>query len=171
VIRLLDMGPLGDELADSVTPPQFKKDGQQQAQMQQQLMQLQQQLPLLQQELQQAQQIIASKQIEQEAAYKRQELISMTAIRVKEMDLNAELAMKSAEAQLNRMDEDLKIAKEIRLQAADHAHEQSKQMRDHAHEAGIEAMFHTQEIDKQDQAHEHALEQQDNAPEPQNNQA
>jgi hypothetical protein len=171
VIRLLDMGPLGDELADSVTPPQFKKDGQQQAAQQQQLMQLQQQLPLLQQELQKAQQIIATKQIEQEGAYKRQELISMTAIRVKEMDLNAELAMKSAEAQLNRMDEDLKIAKEIRLQAADHAHEQSKQMRDHAHEAGIEAMFHTQEVEKQDQAHEHALEQQDNAPEPQNNQA
>jgi hypothetical protein len=90
----------------------------------------------------------------------------MTAIRTKEMEINADLAMKSAEAQLNRMDEDLKIAKEIRLQAADHAHEQSKQMRDHAHETGIEAMFHHQEIEKQDQAHDHALEQQDNAPAP-----
>jgi hypothetical protein len=105
---------------------------------------------MLQQQLEQATEIIKTEQIKAQNQYKIAELNAITQLRMKEMDVDARTAIAGMQSQIDRINEDLKYAREARLQS-----------QQHAHEAGIEAMAHAHALQQNMQEHDHALVQTD----------
>jgi hypothetical protein len=146
ILKLLNLGPQAQEAIDRVTPEQFKEqDGQQNAQAdKQRLVQLDQAA--------QATQVIQTEQQKLDNQYRIAELQSTTAIRIKEMDVDAKAAIAGVQAQLDAIAEDLKWTREKRLQESEHAHE-----------AGLAAMEHAHTLHQNLQEHDHAVVQQEQA--------
>jgi hypothetical protein len=166
ILKLMRLPPEADEAIDRVTPDQYKDQGQSNPQQdKQRMIQLDQAAQAMHKQIDQLTQVIETKQMEMQNAFKIAELNSMTQLRLTEMKINAEMAMKGVEAQLDREDRDLKIAKEIRLDAQEKMHEQHTQMHEQAHEAGLAALEHTHTVLQQAQTHEHTKEQQEQAAE------
>jgi hypothetical protein len=156
-IRLKNVGPIGDEMAEIIAPkPHGDQDPKQLAQLQQQL---QQQLQEAHAKLQEAGQIIATKQVES----KSREAIAAAQIASKERlfqlelddrkaDREVKLAVAEEAAKVTRMDLFLEERARLGLQAADVASQQA----DHAHEVGINALDHQQQLEAGQQAAAHA---------------
>jgi hypothetical protein len=152
IVDLQNLGPKAQEAIDRITPQQFKEQAQPGSPEadKQRLQQLDQAAQMLQQQLEQATEIIKTEQIKAQNQYKIAELNAITQLRMKEMDVDAKTAIAGMQSQIDRINEDLKYAREARLQS-----------QQHAHEAGIEAMAHAHALQQGMQAHDHAVVQTD----------
>lgn len=175
LLKLQNLGPLADEAIDRVTPPQYKEQaGQQDPQAdRQRMIQLDQAAQAMHQEIQRLTDIIKTEQIKAANDYKKAELVAITQLRVAEMNVDAKTAIAQMQAQINSISEDLKFAKELRLQHETQAHQVGMAAMEHAHALGQTLQQHDHAVVQQDQQHENTLDQQQNAadlaPEPQNN--
>lgn len=167
-IKLKDIGPLGDQMADVISP-QAQQDGgppspQQVQDMQAQLQQLQQQLQQAGQALQtdqakqQAQVQIAERK-EQGDTEREQMRLSVelekarmqhaTSIEVARINADKQISSTAIEAQEERLATGLQIGADAAMQ-----------QQDHAHQAAMAAMGHAAKAGAQGAEHEHAAEMQ-----------
>jgi hypothetical protein len=127
VVKLKNLGPIGDQIAERLTPPQFKKPGEggpDPQQLQQQLQQVSQQHDQLVQALNDANQKLESKQVEMDA--KKQ-------IQAYSDDVKLAIALESSK---NKVAADQLSAFMVKM---DHTLQMIMQEREHTHEAAMAA--------------------------------
>jgi hypothetical protein len=158
VIRLRNLGPLGDEMADRVTPPEFAKDGNPSAKLAQAQQQLQM-IPELQKELQKLQLEKAGKVVEMQAKKE------MHALDVALETAKLDNARAIAEIQTKAQEKSERVAAitEVNTELHKSAHELGLQKDQQAHEKDLAAQTHQQALEQGQQGHEQALEQGDAA--------
>jgi hypothetical protein len=162
VIRLRNLGPLGDEMADRVTPPEFAKNSNPQAQLQQaaQKVQLQtQMIQEMQQELQKLQLEQKGKVIEMEAK-KQMQAMDME---LEKWKLDNARAIAEIQTKQQDISERKQMYMEIWQEIHGSAHEAGMQAADQAHEKQLADQQHQQALEQGQQGHEQALEQGDQA--------
>lgn len=185
-IRLRNLGPIGDQIADLIEPPELKqKDGQP---VDPALMAAQAQIQRLEQELQKAGFIIQTKQVEGQLKFEIVKYQTDAASRDKEADRETKLAIATLQAKFETMQNAMALffaeRERLGLQAADaqaarvdRVHDSLEKAKDRTHERVMADVAHAQALDQADQAHQQALEQgdqqiggqlavQDNAPQP-----
>jgi len=155
VVKLKQLGPIGDEIADRLTPPQYRQQNGQpptpadMAHMQQTIQQLQA-------ELQKAQEPIAQEQVRQQGqlAIKREELA------FEKWKVEAENAAKIESARISAAKESLDAdaaAKEEALSTGiELAHEADQANRDRAHDVAMAVLEHRHASDEAAQARDAA---------------
>lgn len=165
VVKLKNLGPIGDEIAERLTPPAFRKpkDGASDpAQLQQDLAQAQGLLQQHQEAVAKLQQIVQTDQVKGD-----------TQIKIKQMDLDfqreksareneTKLAVAELGAKVDRLTLFLEERERLGLQreaATDRLHEALENEKDRQHAAGMAQMGHQQTLEQGDQAHQQALEQ------------
>lgn len=156
-IRMLNLGPQGDSLADLMEPPEFKqKEGEPPSP---ELMAAKAQIEHLTQELQRAGKVIETKQIEQSGKLQitREQLQATSAD--KAADREVKLAVAALGAKVERL---ALLIEESKLVGA-RAHEADQAAHDRAHETIELAKDRAHERLSADASHEHALEQGDQA--------
>lgn len=150
-VKLKNVGPVGDEIADRLTPPEFRKpkDGEvDPMQQQQQLQQAQQAIEALSKELETRVEQIRTEEVKAKAQIELQKLKNAAAIRIAEIGA---------------------MAKGLQIEA-DHAHDHEAQALGLAfeaqeaesqrqHDAAMAAMGHDQSMEQGEQGHMQALEQ------------
>lgn len=162
VIRLRNLGPLGDEMADRVTPPEFAKDANPSAklaQTQQQLMQQQEAIQEMQVELKKLQLEKAGKVIEMQAKQQMHQLD--IALETAKLDNARAIAEIQTKAQI--ISEREAAIREVDSELHGSAHEVALQKDQQAHEKGMADQQHQQAMEQGQQGHEQALEQGDQA--------
>lgn len=150
-IRLKAVGPIGDNMADIISPKPAEPG---QPPTPQQLAQQQAQLQQLQQENQQLQQQIAMGPIEKakiDAASR--EKIAAANLEAKRMDNETKIAVAELGAKVDRLS--LFLEERARLGVQDH--ESSLAAHDAAHKAGLAAMDHQHGLEAGQQAHEQQM--------------
>lgn len=150
-IRLKDVGPIGDEMADLIAPK--PEDGA--PPTPDQVAQLQATAEQLQQENQQLQQQLANGPVEKakiDAASR--ERIALAQIDAKRADNETKLAVAELGAKVDR----LALFLEERARLGVQLHEASQAAHDRAHEAALAAMDHAHSLAAGEQAHEQGLE-------------
>lgn len=151
IIRLRNLGPLGDEMADRVTPPEFAKDGNPAAKLQQateQYQMAQKMIAELQKELQDA------KIKEQGKVIDNQYKMELEKLKIEAQVTIAEITTKSQEA-LERAKLEADMQHKLHV-SSDAVAMQEDQQR---HEKELSAQEHGQELAAAQQGHEQALEQ------------
>lgn len=190
VIRLRDLGPIGDQMAERLTPPQFKKPDQQQSpqQVQQQMMQLQQHAKQLEQAVIQLNDDIKTDKVKQQAMLEKAKLDASnqielqimkdaTAIKVAEIQAAAKGAQVKQEADTEAIALNMQQQHDAQQSLQDRQHElmqsnlehqQALQQADQAHQQGLQQseVGHQQALEQGEQGQQHALEQQANEPDP-----
>ena len=150
-IKLKNLGPIGDELAERLTPPEFVKQGKDGQPDPKQLMQ---QLAMMAEKLKQAEQLamLAKQKLDTDAA-KYQAQLAIESIRA-EKDIYLESMRQAGKLDAARitaakasLDQAAAAREEMRALALDHAHEATESERDRQHEA-----------DMADMGQQHALE-------------
>jgi hypothetical protein len=170
----MDIGPVGDEIAKRLTPPQYRDQNDPQAQtqhLQQTLQQMGQQNQLLTQELHQAMQKIESKQIEMQTQLQAKQLEIDSRERIAE--INAQVALIGTAQKINAQQAGTLLGAEMaaikhrldRVDAADsqmsaQSHEAGMQQDAQQHQAGMQQMAQTHQADQQQSAQDAAAEQQ-----------
>lgn len=147
IIRLRNLGPLGDEMADRVTPPEFAKDGNpaaKLAQAQQTLLQNQQAIQDMQGELQKLRLEKQGKVIEMQARQAMHQL---------------DIALETAKLDNARAIAEIQTKAQERAERESAIREVDTELHNAAHESALSAQEHAQDLQKQDQAHQQALEQ------------
>lgn len=155
VVKLKQLGPIGDEIADRLTPPQFKKPGQPPSPAD--VAQMQTQMQQMQQALQEAQKAIETDQAKQQATIQTAQLKEQAETERERMRIEADLLKSRADnaakievarigadkqlssdvvkAQEERVATGLTIAAKAEAQVRDHEHETVLKAMDHAHAA------------------------------------
>ena len=156
-IRMKQLGPLGDEMADIISPQQ---DGQQLPPQAQQAMQAQQQ------KLQQASQLIQL--MHQEIGKLQQEkqakiLDNQYKMSIEKMRIDADIAKAEITTKAQSEAERQQFVRDAWNNLHDQAHELGLQVEDQAHERSMADQQHQQALEQQDQEHQGDLEQQDQA--------
>lgn len=154
VVKLKQLGPIGDEIADRLTPPQFRqaKDGQPPSPAD--VANLQGQLQQTQQQLQEATKPTAVEEVRQRGAiqikqmdldFQREKLHAESARAIEVARINAakQVADTTAEAQEERLSTGLELQ-----------HEAVQNEHDRQHEAALEAMKHANTLEQGAQAHD-----------------
>lgn len=164
VVKLKNLGPIGDEIADRLTPPQFRKtpgaDGEQlPPQVQAMLGQAKQETQKLQQDLAQALDEIKTERVKAQTAVniKQMELDSKERTADKDRAARIEIARITAAKQTaDQIREQLEEA--IALGVKQH-HESAEATKQRAHEVGQAVLEHHQDLEKSTQTHQQKLEQ------------
>lgn len=105
IVKLRNLGPIGDEIADRLTPPQFRKqkDGQPDPQqLQAALAQMQQQLQACEQALAEARQELVTKKLENDSKERIAAESDKTRIRVAEIQFGSATAVAAIKAETDR---------------------------------------------------------------------
>lgn len=178
-VKLKGGGPVLDEMADRLTPPQFKKpkegEGPDPAQLQQALAGAQQQIQQIQGVAQQMAQELQTKKAELES----KERVAAAEIESKERiaaaDRETKITVAELSAKVDRLSLFLEERERIGLQVqaqGDRAHEVGLTAMEQQHEKELAAQEHQQALDAGGQAHAQSLEQAQQAaalqPAPQN---
>jgi Phage P22-like portal protein len=151
VVRLRNLGPIGDQIAERLTPPQFANEpGQPEVPpaAKAQIAQLTQQAQQLGQAVQQLNQEKAAKMWEQQGKLEIEKIHSDTSIAVAQIQTKAQL-----------LDERLKAIENLMADFHGQAHEAATQAQDHANTMQQADQAHQQALAQGDQAHGQALEQ------------
>lgn len=174
-IRMRNLGPQGDQLADLIEPPEYKqKDGQP---PNPEVQAAKAEAEKLGQMLQQAGKVIETKQIEQKGQFDRDAMKAdkdaALQIRLKQMDLddNAKdraakievarisAAKQSADLNAEALEERLALGVETVEAAKDRVHEAHMAHLDKTHERDMAALGHEQNLEAAEQGQVHALDQ------------
>lgn len=146
-IKLKNVGPLGDAIADLLDPPQ--KDGQQDPQqMQAQMQQAQQHLEMMSKQLEGLTETIKTDKIKMDGQIKLQAMRDATSMKV------AVIAARTKGVIVNTETDQELIALDMQQQ-----HEAEQNAADRHHEASLAAMEHEQGMQAADQQHQQALAQ------------
>lgn len=165
-VRLKNVGPIGDDIADLMDPKPAKDGTPNPQQAQQQAQQLHGQLQQAQQQLQQAGQIIQTKQVENQARIQIAQLQIASKERIAAMDRETKLAVAELGAKVDRIALFLEERGRVGAQQAD----AEQGAHDRAHDVGMAAMQHDQALQQgqaateqqaalSDQGHQQTLEQ------------
>lgn len=150
LVKVRQLGPIGDEIAERLTPPQFqKKDGPPTPAM---VAQLQQQLQQMQQALQQAQQFIATEQAKQQAIIEKTQIEAQRDIKLEEMRGQIELAKAELEARIKGA----VAQQQVGVKVAEISADAIEAERDRQHETELEARRAQQAQQSQHTEHAHA---------------
>lgn len=155
IIRLRNLGPLGDEMADRVTPPEFAKDGNPAAKLQQateQYQMAQKMIAELQRELHDA------KIKEQGKVIDNQYKMELEKLQIEAKITIAEITTKAQEVQA-RLKLEADMQHKLHVSADTIALQEDAQQ----HEKDLSAQEHGQALEQGQQGHEQALEQGDQA--------
>lgn len=146
VVRLKNLGPLGDQIADRLTPPEFAKPGSPQ-QMQGQVQQAQQQVKALNEfakaaeaKIKELEQEKQAKVLENDLQYKKALLDAKVKIVIAEIGTKAQIETERAQ-----------MLADAEAQLHDHSHDAALAAADAGHEAGMAAQGHQQAGELADQ--------------------
>ena len=151
LIKMQDLGPLGDEMAERLTPPQFKEGGPDPAQMQQQLQQLSQQNQMLTMHLHKALDTIQTKQVENQGKFNIAQLQEVTKIVVAELNASKDTDKATADQELAKLGMAHDAAHEVAMSQV--THQQQMQL-------AQQQAANAQQSQAADQAHQSAMAQQ-----------
>lgn len=157
LIRMRQLGPLGDEMADRLTPPQFAKEGSPQAaqaqvqQLTQQLQQMHQYAQLVENELKKMQQEKDAKIVDNQLRMEVERLKAETSVTIAEINTKAQAIKMRMEFEQDMWLKTHASAHDAGMQADSQAHEQ--QMAEQQQAAA-------QQQQAGDQAHEQQMAQQ-----------
>jgi hypothetical protein len=160
-IKMKDLGPLGDQMAEIVSPTQGS-DGQSMQQLQQAQGQLQQQGILIQQMQAELQKLTNEKQakvVEGEYRMMTERLRSQTSLTVERLKAEAQAASAEINTKSQILSERMAAIDELYKQAHEQLDDASARMSDQAHERNLSQQEHQQEMMQAAQLHQHALEQ------------
>jgi len=168
--RTMNLGPIIDEIANRITPPQYAqpKDGEKPTpeQLQQQLAHAGQENQMLKQGLAKLSQEIQTKKVEAESKERIAQGDRESAERIADIESRrrAETAIAVAEIQSKAKLPELFLEERARIgeqigDAAQRAQDADEAAADRAHEAGMAALEHAHATAQADQAHDQALEQ------------
>jgi len=159
IIRLRNLGPLGDEMADRVTPPEFAKDGNPAAK----LAQAQEQQQMAQKMIQELQGELQKLQVEKQGkVIDNQYRMELEKLKIEAQVTIAEITTKSQEA-LQRAKLEADMQHKLQVSSDELAMHESEQQ----HEKDLAEQQHEQTLEQGQQGHAQALEQQDQAGEQQ----
>lgn len=146
LVKLRNLGPIGDQIAERLTPPQFANQGGEDvpATAKAAMAQLQQRVQQMQQVIAQLQQEKAAKMIEKSVALQQTALQEKTKLVVAQATLQRDQAESLLQSQLDNLNKIL-----------DRVHDQSTQASDQAHEHAMAE--HQAGIDQQQASHEASL--------------
>lgn len=137
-IKLLNLGPIGDQICE-ILDPQPEKDGQPSPQqLQAMVQQAQGQLQALQQQLAEAAKIIQTKQVEGDYDLKKATIDQETRIEVAKIQMGSAIQVADIKAQVDRAE----LALEQMRTVIEAAEETRRQREAHAHDAGMAALEH-----------------------------
>jgi hypothetical protein len=149
VLKLMELGPQGEELIKRVTPEQYKEQqGPMDPQaLNQQLQQMQQRVQLLTDQLNKTSHIIETDQIKQQGEMERAKLQSWTTLEAKRIDVEGKVAVEQLQSRLLSLENELGFIREDRLQR-----------QTAAHEAALAQQSHIHRLTEKQQGHDHAAE-------------
>lgn len=162
-VKLKDIGPLGQEMADTISPPNADAPTPKEQALQGQLSQAAQ-------ALQNAHTIIQTKQVEQNGMLQKAKLDNDTRIEIEKINSATQIAI--AEAKVNAenfrslaeaSDQNLARLEGLKLKLVDAHLNQDEQHRDQAHDVGMQALGHAHATRQADQAGQQVLDQQTNS--------
>lgn len=158
-IKMKDMGPLGDQMAEIISPSQGGPD-QSMQQLQQAQAQAQQQGILIQQlqaELQKLSVERQAKVVEGEYRMMTERLKAQTSLAIEKMKADAQAAAAEIQTKSQNLSERMAAIDELYQQAHEQLDDSSARMSDQAHERNLAAQEHQQDMMQAQQAHEHAM--------------
>jgi hypothetical protein len=164
-VRLKQLGPIGDEIAEQLSPPEPK--GQDGKPVPPEVAALMQENHALKQQVQQAQQAIESKQVEKQAEMQAQMQIEGMKQKAQtdrerellQMKLAADIEKARITASKQSADLAAEAAEERIALGRQQLHEAAENARDRAHDVHMGIVDHQQAMQQADQAHGNALEQ------------
>jgi hypothetical protein len=162
VVKLKNLGPIGDEIAERLTPPQFKKpkDGHPDPQqVQQQMGQMQQENAGLKDAVSKLSMEIKTKQVEGRTQIDKAKVDSLTALAVQQSRNAGAIAV----AKIAALAKGLVSANEAEVEVLALGHEAEQAAFDRQHEANLAALDHASALDVGQQGQDHALEAGDQA--------
>src|SRR3982751_3788361 len=149
VLKLMELGPQGEELIKRVTPPQYQEQQAADPQaLNQQLQQTQQRVQLLTEQLNKTSQIIETDQVKQRGEMERAQLASWTTLEAKRIDVEGKFAIEQLQSRLLSLENELGFIREDRLQR-----------QTAAHEAALAQQSHIHRLAEKQQGHDHAAEE------------
>jgi hypothetical protein len=162
-IKMKDLGPMGDEMAEIISP---SGDGQSMQQLQQAQSQLQQQGVLIQQLQAELQKLTLEKQakvVEGEYKMMTERLRAQSALVVEKLKVDAQLASAEVQTKSQILSERMAAVEELYKMAHQQLDDHSARMSEQAHDRALSQQEHQQDLAQADQAHQQTLEQQDQA--------
>ena len=164
-VKMKDLGPMGDELAEIISPT--GQDGQQSAQQLQQAQgQLQQQGIMIQQLQAELQKLTVEKQakvVEGEYKMMTERLRANSALVVEKLKVDAQMASAEISTKSQILSERMAAVDELYRMAHEQLDDASAKASDQAHERALSQQEHQQDLAQADQAHQQTLQQQDQA--------
>jgi Phage P22-like portal protein len=164
-VKMKDLGPMGDELAEIISPT--GQDGQQSAQQLQQAQgQLQQQGIMIQQLQAELQKLTVEKQakvVEGEYKMMTERLRANSALVVEKLKVDAQMASAEISTKSQILSERMAAVDELYRMAHEQLDDASAKASDQAHERALSHQEHQQDLAQADQAHQQTLQQQDQA--------
>lgn len=155
-IRLKDVGPLGDQMADIFDPKDNEPNPQQVAQ---QMQGMQQQLQKMQQQLQEAQQAIQTDVVKQKAMLQKTDRDNLTKVHLQAMQDGTTIAVAKIQAATKGFV--MAGEQEAEAIALNHQIQQTQQQQAHEVALGAQGQAHARELD--DLGQQHTLAQGDQA--------
>jgi hypothetical protein len=157
IVKLRNLGPIGDEIAERLTPPQFRrpKDGAPDPQqLQAQLGQLQEQLQACEAALSEAQQELQTKRLENESRERIAKASDETKVKIAEVQFGAATTVAAIKADTERALETVR-QQVLQIQALVEGHQAAL---DRQHEAGMAAAGAAAAAEAGDREHQQARE-------------
>lgn len=159
-IRMKDLGPMGDEMADIISPQQGSDQSMQQ--LQQAQGQLQQQTILIQQlqaELQKLQVEKQAKVVEGQFKLASERLRAQSNMTVEKLKVDAQAAAAEISTRSQILSERMATIDELYKQAHEHLDDHAARLSEQAHESRLAAQEHQQAVVQAQQEHEHSMQQ------------
>jgi hypothetical protein len=150
-IRMMQLGPMGDQMADIVSP-QNNNQAQQMAQMQQQQAQMQEQFQKMQQELQKLQLEKAGKVVEIQGKMALQQQDAQVRLTEANLDRATKLEVAEIGTKAQKDSERTQLFGELESQFHDQAHDIALQKDQQAHDQALAQQQHQQQLEQSQQA-------------------
>ena len=161
-VKMKDLGPMGDELAEIISPTGDGQQGMQQ--LQQAQGQLQQQGIMIQQLQAELQKLTVEKQakvVEGEYKMMTERLRANSALVVEKLKVDAQMASAEISTKSQILSERMAAVDELYRMAHEQLDDASAKASDQAHERALSQQEHQQDLAQADQAHQQTLQQQD----------
>jgi hypothetical protein len=162
-IKMKNLGPLGDEMAEIISPT---GDNQSMQQLQQAQGQLQQQGIMIQQLQAELQKLTVEKQakvVEGEYKMMTERLRAQSALVVEKLKVDAQMAAAEISTKSQILSERMAAVDELYKMAHEQLDDASARASDQAHERALSQQEHQQDMAQGQQAHQQTLQQQDQA--------
>lgn len=161
-IKLMNLGVIGDEIADLILPAKFKKDAQQPdpQQLMQQIQEADQMLQMAQQKIGELEQKIATDAAKEQEATKRKEMELQGKAQIEAIKLELQPLLEELKGQNAIRLQQLKGKQDLVLQNDQQAHEVALAGVTAAKDAAVAAVEHERALEAGDISHEHAIESQ-----------